>query len=440
MLWANVPDGNQRTPTDGRFAQTNNDVAVETVRRMESPRDRSIDGRDRLTSPGREQPRPSQSPGALPPRAAPVRRVATRAATNTATQGAAATTQAATPGASAQQAGAARGTRGARGAPGDGRAPGAPGTSGLLALAGRTLTGGTLPAAGGSNGTQGSQTHTGGGGTNGNQGTGGSNGANGQNGQNGQSRQRAPGTGSGQVTPRIGIEGLGPRRTLLALTPSIETLGAVYGQSELERWRREDEHRRGEARGDYGSNWRQTRAAIENVPSGERLGDATALRTRASPFAAYIEQMHDKIHEQFAENFISRVQSLPGDSPMYNDALHTILEISIDPDGSIHAIRVTQPSGWLPFDVGAINAVRASLPFPATPEVIRSPDTRVYVLWHFRRSGNYCHDIRPFILRGSRSVISVDTPDGGTSNTDASVTSTDASVTSTDASVSDDTH
>ncbi len=254
-------------------------------------------------------------------------------------------------------------------------------------------------AGAGEHGTAGEGRANGGGGQSGQQGSSGDHGQNGQNGQNGQSPRRNTGTDTGYIARQLGIEGLGATRALAALSPTIGTLGSVYGSATLDRWRREDERRRAEARGDYASNWRQAVAAIETPVGNVRPGETTALRTRASPFAAYLVQMHDRIHETFAEGFISRVGGMPDGSPMNNPDLHSVLELAIDADGTIHHIRISQTSGWLPFDVGALNAVRAAAPFPETPEAIRSPDARVYVLWHFRRSQNFCNDARPFILR-----------------------------------------
>jgi TonB family protein len=231
----------------------------------------------------------------------------------------------------------------------------------------------------------------------------------------------------------------------------MSTLGAVYGNATLERWRREDEQRRADARGDYGSNWRGTRAVIETPVAGVRETDRTALRTRASPFAAYMVQMHTRIHERFANGYIaglpmlgpprmsnaaenaladmmasqdtrvapsatsaseqreraaSRSRGGNHDDPRIQHAmglndptLHTVLELSINAEGAVHTLRIASSSGFLPFDVAAINALRGSAPFPPTPAILRSYDGMVYVRWHFRRWDNFCNGAEPIILR-----------------------------------------
>ncbi len=382
MQWANQAQGNDQAPADGMLAQVNNNVAEETVRRSnERPVERSIEGRERLTSPGARREEPAREPTPLPPRAAPERargetRVALGASPSNQSNPA---TRAPSQPAAASRGGAARGDRGASGAPGDARPNGAQGANGPLAAAGATPGESVVHAAGaGEHGTAGEGRANGGGGQSGQQGSSGDHGQNGQNGQNGQSPRRNTGTDTGYIARQLGIEGLGATRALAALSPTIGTLGSVYGSATLDRWRREDERRRAEARGDYASNWRQAVAAIETPVGNVRPGETTALRTRASPFAAYLVQMHDRIHENFAEGFISRVGGMPDGSPMNNPDLHSVLELAIDADGTIHHIRISQTSGWLPFDVGALNAVRAAAPFPETPEAIRSPDARVY--------------------------------------------------------------
>jgi TonB family protein len=270
----------------------------------------------------------------------------------------------------------------------------------MLAAAGNTERSlGNTDVNAGTGGLSGSGTARGEAGQNGANGTGGSHGASGELGQGGQALLRGPGGNGEAPARRVGIEGLGAARALAVLSPTLQTFDAVYDRETRDRWRREDERRRADARGDYASNWRAALATLD-TPVAVRPGETTALRTRASPFAAYIVQLHDRIHERFAEGFIGRVMAMPSNSPLHDPSLHTALEIVINRDGTIHRMAVAQTSGVLAFDVGAIDSVRASTPFPPPPEAILSGDGHVYVHWHFRRSVNFCNDARPFILRG----------------------------------------
>ena len=69
-----------------------------------------------------------------------------------------------------------------------------------------------------------------------------------------------------------------------------------------------------------------TRAALENFVTNVRVGNQTALRAAASPFAGYIVAMHNRIHRTFADGFIPGLAALPESSPLNDRSLHTTLE------------------------------------------------------------------------------------------------------------------
>jgi hypothetical protein len=199
-----------------------------------------------------------------------------------------------------------------------------------------------------------------------------------------------------------GIRGLGASRALDAMLPRYDTFAAVYGAEELDRMRRVAEQRRSEARGSYADDWRQTREAIENFTPSVRVGNQTALRTAASPFAAYLTAMHRRIHRFFADTFLAGLEGAPGDSPLNDPTLYTLVEIVLERDGSVHRVGIVRTSGLLPFDVAALNAVRRSGPYGEAPSAILSPDQRVYVRWGFYRNHRQCgtFNAEPFILPG----------------------------------------
>ncbi len=182
--------------------------------------------------------------------------------------------------------------------------------------------------------------------------------------------------------------------------PRYDNFVAVYGREEIQRQREEAAQRRSEARGSTSDDWAMTRAALENFVTNVRVGNQTALRAAASPFAGYIVAMHNRIHRTFADGFIPGLAALPESSPLNDRTLHTTLEIIIERDGRLHRINIVRSSGTLPFDVAAMNSVRRAAPFGEAPAAILSGDGRVYVHWGFYRNERQCgpFNAEPFIL------------------------------------------
>ncbi len=216
-------------------------------------------------------------------------------------------------------------------------------------------------------------------------------GAQGSNGQNG------GGATSNNAGGLAGLRGLGASRALAATLPTWNSYASIIGDARMEREADEARRRRSEARGSYTDGWQDTRSAIENFVPHVRIGNQTALRAAASPFAAYLTAMHRRIHRLFADGFIANIPSSPA---LQNDQLVTTLEIVLEGTGAIHSVGVAHPSGVLAFDVGALGAVRRSAPFGEAPAAIRSYDGRVYVRWGFHRDHRQCgtFNAEPYIL------------------------------------------
>jgi TonB family protein len=142
------------------------------------------------------------------------------------------------------------------------------------------------------------------------------------------------------------------------------------------------------------------RSSLENFTPDVRPGNQTALKTRANPFAVYVARMHRKIHERWGFGFLEDLDSKPSSSPMNNFDLVSTIEISIDPDGTVHKTTIAKTSGVLEFDVAALDAVLSSGPYEPTPEAIRSVDQRVYLRWGFYRNWRQCgtFNVEPYIL------------------------------------------
>lgn len=222
----------------------------------------------------------------------------------------------------------------------------------------------------------------------------------GANGNAAPSGNQGNGGQQGDASERLGVRGVGASRALAMLSPSYTQYEAIVGTEAIEREHRLALQRRSEARGTYEGQWQQTRAAIENFTPTVRVGNQTALRTAASPFAAYLTDMHRRIHRMFADGFLASLDALPANSPLQDESLHTTVEIVLERTGAVHRVGVVSMSGVLPFDVAAINAVRRAGPYGAAPEAILSGDGRVYLHWGFYRGQRQCgtFNVEPFIL------------------------------------------
>lgn len=174
----------------------------------------------------------------------------------------------------------------------------------------------------------------------------------------------------------------------------------AFGSEQL-REQRESyaEQRRSKTRGGHSEReWTQFRSAIENFLPSVRPGNQTALNAAAAPFATYLVMMHERIHREFAFKFLQGLGLVSG--PFSDESLFTNLEIVVNRNGSIHRIGVVKPSGFLPFDFGAFNAVMRAQPYPEAPPSILSGDGRVYLHWGFYRGNRACgtFNASPFIL------------------------------------------
>jgi TonB family protein len=204
---------------------------------------------------------------------------------------------------------------------------------------------------------------------------------------------------SNQRSDREGSREQNGRGTNLRVTWS--QFESTFGEDQL-REQRETylAQRRSQARGgqERKQMWRKFRAAIENFVPNVQPGEQTALNTAASPFAAYLAEVHRRIHREFAHRFLASLPIAGG--PFGDRSLNAMLEIVINGDGTLHQVGIAQTSGFLPFDYGAFNAVTRAAPYPQPPRKILSGDGRVYVHWGFFRNERQCgtFNARPFIL------------------------------------------
>ena len=142
------------------------------------------------------------------------------------------------------------------------------------------------------------------------------------------------------------------------------------------------------------------KSSLENFVPDVKPGNQTALKTRAHPFALFIARMHRRIHELWGFGFLEDLDEKGANYPLNDPNLWVNLEVSVNPDGSLHKVTIAKTSGKTEFDVAAVDTVISSGPFDATPEAIRSVDGRVYLRWGFYRNWRQCgtFNVEPYIL------------------------------------------
>jgi TonB family protein len=180
-------------------------------------------------------------------------------------------------------------------------------------------------------------------------------------------------------------------------------IATIVGMDNLRKLREADgERRKSEHRGSWSaSNFERWRSAIENYVSSVKPGNQTALNTAQSPFASYLNGMHNRIHPIFAESFLESLDGLPQSHPMNDKHLVTRLEIVLSKEGRLKKMGIVRTSGITAFDVAALDAVDRAQPFGPAPTAIISADGNVYLHWEFHRDQIYaCSTMgaRPFLL------------------------------------------
>jgi hypothetical protein len=153
-----------------------------------------------------------------------------------------------------------------------------------------------------------------------------------------------------------------------------------------------------------GIDFRKYRAAIENYVPHVKEGNQTSLNAARVPFASYINRMHNQIHPIFADGFLASLGGHP-DPRLANMKLVTHVEIILDgATGKLLTAGVVRPSGVTAFEVAALRSLEEASPYGKAPDVIVSPDGRVYVHWEFYRDPFLActsQFARPYLLKGN---------------------------------------
>jgi TonB family protein len=110
--------------------------------------------------------------------------------------------------------------------------------------------------------------------------------------------------------------------------------------------------------------------------------------------------MHRRIHELWGFGFLEDLDGKSADYPLNDPNLWVNLELSVNPDGTVHKVTIAKTSGKTEFDVAAVDTVISAAPYDPTPEAIRSVDGRIYLRWGFYRNWRQCgtFNVEPYIL------------------------------------------
>jgi TonB family protein len=222
------------------------------------------------------------------------------------------------------------------------------------------------------------------------------------------------GTGNAGVLAMRGIEGrgaiidngkdgkkMGKRGTPGINTPlSFQDYERIMGKERVDEERQVAARKMSSKKGRWERKLEAVKSSLENFIPDVRPGNQTALKTRAHPYALYIARMHRRIHELWGFGFLENLDSKGSDYPLNDPNLWVNLELSVNPDGTMHKVTIAKTSGKTEFDVAAIDTVLSAAPYEATPEAIRSVDGRIYLRWGFYRNWRQCgtFNVEPYIL------------------------------------------
>ena len=129
---------------------------------------------------------------------------------------------------------------------------------------------------------------------------------------------------------------------------------------------------------------------------------ALPLNSVATAFADYLNKMHARIHPEFSDKELPKLDTLPASDPANDKKLVTKLELVVaGADGRLVSVTVAKPSGVAAFDAASLDSVHRADGFGVPPREIVSADGNVYVDWDFSRDEVFaCSTMhsRPFLL------------------------------------------
>jgi TonB family protein len=185
----------------------------------------------------------------------------------------------------------------------------------------------------------------------------------------------------------------------LKLNLTGDDVDKIFGKTEgapRELSENESSHKQGK----WEKRWGAIKSSLENFIPEVKPGNQTALGTRAAPFAAYIARMHRGIHKLWGFGVLEDWDKKSASNPLNNMELWTMIEIVLNGDGTVDKLTIARPSGFLPFDVAAMDVVMSAGPYPDPPSAIKSSNGKIYLHWRFHRDDRACgtFGVDPYIL------------------------------------------
>jgi len=207
--------------------------------------------------------------------------------------------------------------------------------------------------------------------------------------------------GRGSVTDQGNAKKSGKKGMPGINTPmSFNDYERIMGKEKIDEERQVAARKMSSKKGRWERKLDAVKSSLENFVPDVRPGNQTALKTRAHPFALYIARMHRRIHELWGFGFLEELDDKAADHPLNNPDLWVNLEVSVNPDGTVHKVTIAKTSGKTEFDVAAVDTVLSAAPYEATPEAIRSVNGKIYLRWGFYRNWRQCgtFNVEPYIL------------------------------------------
>lgn len=129
----------------------------------------------------------------------------------------------------------------------------------------------------------------------------------------------------------------------------------------------------------------QLKQAYQHTPND----NVTGTNAKEYRFASYIEAWRDKVEKFGSLNY-------PEDAIRHNINGDLLLDVAINPDGSINNIRVLRSSGKRVLDDAAKRIVNMASPYaPLTPEILKDTDIlHISLVWRFRVKNGLTTSVR----------------------------------------------
>jgi TonB family protein len=111
-------------------------------------------------------------------------------------------------------------------------------------------------------------------------------------------------------------------------------------------------------------------------------GDQTALNTRQTRYADFFTRVVHSVRQHWHAVDAHRQHDPYGHVYGVRDRV-TVVDVTLNPDGSLDDIKVAQDSGVAYLDEAALKAFRDAQPFPNPPPGLRDPDGRIRFRFQF---------------------------------------------------------